>query len=295
MNLPSYVAVQKPRIDRVLERLLPAGEGGARTVAEAMRYAVMGGGKRLRSIVALAAYEACGGADEAFLEPAAALEMIHTYSLIHDDLPAMDDDDLRRGRPTCHRVFGEAQAILAGDALLTLAFEILGSRPEGNRHASRRAEAVVVAARCAGISGMVGGQAADLEAQSRAIPPDDLRWIHLHKTGALFSASSELGALHAGAATEQRAAMAAYGEALGLAFQIVDDVLDRTGSDESLGKTPGKDLQSGKSTYPALFGLDESRRQARLLSERAQDTLRPTGLGTETLEALAEFAVTRVR
>ena len=123
----------------------------------------------------------------------------------------------------------------------------------------------------------------------------DLRWIHLHKTGALFSASSELGALHAGAATEQRAAMAAYGEALGLAFQIVDDVLDRTGSDESLGKTPGKDLQSGKSTYPALFGLDESRRQARLLSERAQDTLRPTGLGTETLEALAEFAVTRVR
>ncbi len=295
MKLPAHVGEQKQRIDRVLERLLPRAKSETRTVGEAMRYAILGGGKRLRPILALAAIEACGGNDETFLEAASALELIHTYSLIHDDLPAMDDDDLRRGRPTVHRVFGEAQAILAGDALLTLAFELLGSRPEGVANAAQRAEAVVVAARRAGIEGMVGGQVADLEAELRAIGPDELRWIHRRKTGALFSASSEIGAIHAGVDGEHRAALAEYGEALGLAFQIVDDILDRTGNSETLGKTPGKDLRSGKSTFPALFGLDESRRQAQALVERALDCLRPLGLLTETLEALAGFAVARVR
>ncbi len=294
MNQPAYVVEQKQRIDRVLERLLPRADSESGTVAEAMRYAVLGDGKRLRPILALAANEACGGNDDAFLEAASAFELIHTYSLIHDDLPAMDDDDLRRGRPTVHRVYGEAQAILAGDALLTLAFELLGSRPAGPAYAARRAEAVVLAARRAGIGGMVGGQAADLEGQLRAIGPDELRWIHRHKTGALFSASSELGAIHAGVDGEHRAALAEYGEALGLAFQIVDDILDRTGSRESLGKTPGKDLRSAKSTFPALFGLEESRRQAQRLVRRALDCLRPMGLLTETLKGLAGFAVTRV-
>jgi len=295
LNLPAHVAEQKQRIDRVLERLLPEANSENRTVADAMRYGVLGDGKRLRPILALAAHEACGGNDDSFLEAAAALELIHTYSLIHDDLPAMDDDDLRRGRPTVHRVYGEARAILAGDALLTLAFELLGSRPVGSANAARRAEAVVVAARRSGIGGMVGGQGADLEAQSHAVGPDELKWIHRHKTGALFSASSELGAIHAGVDGERRVALAEYGEALGLAFQIVDDILDRTGSRESLGKTPGKDLRSGKSTFPALFGLEESRQQAQRLMQRALECLRPKGLLTDTLESLAGFAVARVR
>ncbi len=294
MKLPAQVVEQKRRIDQVLERLLPLAESETRTVGEAMRYAVLGEGKRLRPILVLAANEACGGNDETILEAASALELIHTYSLIHDDLPAMDDD-LRRGRPTVHRVFGEAQAILAGDALLTLAFELLGSRPAGTDNAARRAEVVVVAARRAGIGGMVGGQVADLEAELRTIGPDELRWIHRRKTGALFSASSEIGAIHAGVDGEHRAALAEYGEALGLAFQIVDDILDRTGTSQTLGKTPGKDLRSGKSTFPALFGLEESRRQAQAHVERALDSLRPLGLLSEMLELLAGFAVARVR
>ncbi len=294
MNLAAHVVEQKRRIDGVLERLLPPAEPLTRTVGEAMRYAVLGGGKRLRPILALAAHEACGGNEETFLEAACALELLHTYSLIHDDLPAMDDDDLRRGRPTVHRVFGEAQAILAGDALLTLAFELLGSRPEGAAFAARRAEGVVVAARRAGIAGMVGGQVADLEAELRTIGPDELRWIHRRKTGALFSASTEIGAIHAGIDGDARAAFAEYGEAFGLAFQIVDDILDRTGSSKILGKTPGKDLRSGKSTFPAQFGLDESRRQAEAQVQGAIDCLRPLSLRSERLEALARFAVTRV-
>jgi geranylgeranyl diphosphate synthase type II len=258
-----------------------------------MRHAVLGGGKRLRPILVLAGHEACGGEGDEILEPASALELIHTYSLIHDDLPAMDDDDLRRGRSTVHRAFGEAAAILAGDALLTLAFEVLALSPGGEATAPRRAEAVVIAARGAGVGGMVGGQIADLEAEHRRVDAESLRWIHLHKTGALISACCEIGALHAGASTSQRAALARYGQGLGLAFQIADDLLDRTGSRDALGKTPGKDQRSGKATYPAILGVDASRRAASALVGDATNGLREAGLLTAPLQALAQYVVNR--
>jgi geranylgeranyl diphosphate synthase type II len=261
-------------------------------VIEAMRYAVTAGGKRLRPVLALAACEACGGETTAALQPAAALELIHTYSLIHDDLPAMDDDDLRRGRPTVHRAFGEAEAILAGDALHTLAFDVLARFPLG-APAERRLAAVAIVARRAGLAGMVGGQMADLEAERTSPDPERVRWIHVHKTAALIAASTELGAVHAGAGAPQRQALAAYGEALGLAFQIADDVLDCTATAEALGKTPGKDARAGKATYPALYGLDASHRRAAELVEQALGALRAHGLLSAPLEALARFAVAR--
>jgi geranylgeranyl diphosphate synthase type II len=260
---------------------------------ETMRYAVFSGGKRLRPVLALAACEAFGGRLADVLAPAAALELIHTYSLIHDDLPAMDDDDLRRGRPTAHKAFGEAEAILAGDALLTLAFEVLATRPVGDALAARRTEAVACVARRAGHAGMVGGQLADLEAERQPATEASLEWIHRHKTGALIAASVEIGALHAGAEAEDRAAMARFGEAVGLAFQITDDVLDRTASAEALGKTPGKDEKSGKATYPKLLGLDASRREATRLVALARREIPATVKEPAFLDALARYAIDR--
>jgi geranylgeranyl diphosphate synthase type II len=295
VDLQTYLSTHKQTVDGALERLLPPPEGPAKTVAEAMRYAVMAGGKRLRPVLAIASCEACGGRPESVLEPAAALELIHTYSLIHDDLPAMDDDDLRRGRPTAHRAFGEAEAILAGDALLTLAFEILASYPQGPQFAARRTEAVVLAARGAGVDGMVGGQVADLEGQDGQSDEQGLRWIHQHKTGALIAASAELGALHAGAGPDARAALARFGLTVGLAFQVADDILDCTSTAEELGKTPGKDQRDGKATYPALFGLDAARARAEQLVGEAIQTLEPLGLLSEPLRDLAELTVRRTR
>jgi geranylgeranyl diphosphate synthase type II len=294
VKFADYLQTHKRWIEETLERLLPAPEGPARSVCEAMRYAVLGGGKRLRPILALAACEACAGDVRETLEPAAALELIHTYSLIHDDLPSMDDDDLRRGRPTVHRAFGEAQAILAGDALLTLGFEILAAFPCGEANHPRRTDATRTVARCAGIHGMVGGQTADLEAERHDVNASVLGWIHRHKTGALFSASAELGGIHAGASPDQREALKGYGEAVGLAFQITDDVLDRTSTAETLGKTPGKDQRSGKVTFPTLFGLERSRREADELVARAMARLEPLQLLSDPLRKLAELAVTRV-
>jgi geranylgeranyl pyrophosphate synthase len=295
MDLQRYLDEQRRGIDERLDQLLPGANGGARTVAEAMRYAVLGGGKRLRPVLVLAAHEACGGREDAARDPACALELIHTYSLIHDDLPSMDDDDLRRGRPTLHRVFGEAAAILAGDALLTLAFELLGSRPTGALHAARRADAVVLAARASGVAGMVGGQIADLEAECQAIDATALEWIHLRKTGALFEASCEIGALHAAAGEAPRAALAAYGRKLGLAFQIADDLLDMEDAAGVLGKTPGKDERQGKATYPSIHGVDASRSFAARLIDAAVASLRDAGVLTAALEELAVFATARTR
>ena len=295
MEFQDYLAEKKRLVDEALKRLLPPEEGPAGTVARAMSHALMAGGKRLRPVMTLAACEACGGREEQVLEPAAALEMIHTYSLIHDDLPAMDDDDLRRGRPTVHRAFGEAEAILAGDGLHTLAFEILATRPEGPEFAMRRTEAVALVARTAGVEGMVGGQVADLEGGDGKVDAAGLSWIHRHKTGALIAASAELGAIHAGADKTSRSALFRYGLTLGLAFQIADDILDCTSTAEQLGKTPGKDLRDGKATYPALFGLDASREEARRLAAEAAEALRPLGLLTGPLESLAELTVTRTR
>ncbi len=295
MNLKEYLSTRKLRVDEALERLVPRVEGPAATVLAAMRYAVAGTAKRLRPILVMEACEACGGDAHDALDAGAAVEMIHTYSLIHDDLPAMDDDDLRRGRPTVHKTFGEAEAILAGDALLTLAFEVLATRPPGSDRAASRAEAVALAAVRAGARGMVGGQMADLDAERDPADAPRLRWIHGHKTGALFSASAEIGAIHAGASEECRQALASYGSAIGLAFQIADDILDRTGSAESLGKTPGKDERAGKTTYPSLFGVEASKERAEALVERARRALEPLGLLTDPLAALADHAVSRSR
>ena len=293
IDVTARLSLRRERIDAVLERLLPSGGGPADRVVAAMRYAVTAGGKRLRPAIALAACEACGGTVEAVIEPAAALELIHTYSLVHDDLPSMDDDDLRRGRPTVHRAFGEAEAILAGDALHSLAFEILATRPDGNGHATRRLDAVRVVAAAVGVDGMVGGQMADLMAERSRPDPETLDWSHGRKTAALLSASAEIGAIHAGADSDTRSALARYGTGLGLAFQIADDVLDCTATAEQLGKTPGKDATSGKATYPALFGIEASRRRAEEWAQHAVDALRAVALRSPELEALAWFAARR--
>ena len=293
MNLEAYLKRRRPEVEATIDRLLPRPEGPGATVARAMRYAVEAGGKRLRPILALTCYEACGGSAAELEVPAVALELIHTYSLIHDDLPAMDDDDLRRGKPTVHRAFGEAEAILAGDALNTLAFELLATYPKGDAHAVRRSRAVTLVARLSGLDGMVGGQIADLEAERCEPDAERLHWIHRHKTAALLAAATELGAIHAQAGDVVCAAMAEYGLQLGLAFQIADDILDCTSTAADLGKTPGKDRQAGKSTFPALYGLEGSRERARDAVQRATHALHEVGLLDERLEALARFTVLR--
>jgi geranylgeranyl pyrophosphate synthase len=207
----------------------------------------------------------------------------------------MDDDDLRRGRATVHREFGEAEAVLAGDALLTLGLEILGAMPPGDEYVALRADAVVTVARAAGVAGMVGGQIADLEAERQVADPDRLEWIHRHKTAALLAASAELGAILARAPAEARAALRRYGIALGLAFQIADDILDLTSTPERLGKTPGKDLQAGKSTYPSLYGIEGSRREANRLIDLALTELGILGPPDPILAELARFAASRSR
>jgi geranylgeranyl pyrophosphate synthase len=293
MSLDASPQERRDAIERELDRLLPAPCGPAATVAEAMRYAVLGGGKRLRPILVLTACEACGGDPGTVLAPAAAIELVHAYSLVHDDLPSMDDDDLRRGKPTVHRAFGEAAAILAGDCLVTLAFEVLATEPAGDSLASRRADAVAIVARRAGLAGMVGGQIADLEGEGRALDPAAVEWIHRHKTGSLIAASAELGALYAGVPEAVRAALCRYGEAVGLAFQIMDDVLDLTSTAEALGKTPGKDRRAGKATHPSLGGVDASRSEAERLVERALAEIAALGPAGERLAEIARFAVAR--
>jgi geranylgeranyl diphosphate synthase type II len=284
----------RDRVERALARWLPAPTGPGATVVAAMRHAVLGGGKRLRPVIALAACEACGGVLADALPGAVALELVHTYSLVHDDLPAMDDDDLRRGRPTVHAVYGEAVGILAGDALHTLAFELVARRPEGDAHAARRAEATRVLAAAAGVSGMVAGQIADLEAEERGDADlERVRWIHEHKTGALLAASAELGGIAAGAPAPVRRGLVAYGHALGLAFQIADDVLDETATAEDLGKTPGKDVRAGKATYPSLLGLERSRTEAEAQVARAIAALEVLPRQSSLLADLARFAASR--
>jgi geranylgeranyl pyrophosphate synthase len=293
VTFEAWLADRRRQVDDALERLLPAAQGPAATVARAMRYAVLGGGKRLRPCTVLAACEACGGSPDDAVGPAAAIEMLHAYSLIHDDLPAMDDDDLRRGRPTVHRAFDEATAILAGDALQAEAFGILAALPGGEDRAGRRARAVVVAARGVGTGGMVGGQQADLEATGRSMDLEALEWVHRHKTGALLAACAEIGAVHAGADDQRCRALAAWGGALGLAFQIVDDVLDRTATAAALGKTPGKDARAAKSTYPALLGVDASIERARRLVDEALDGLGAAGVRDTRLAGITRYVVER--
>jgi geranylgeranyl diphosphate synthase type II len=278
------------RVEDALDRFLPAVDPTAAAacparLAEAMRYSVQAGGKRLRPALCLLAAEACGADPARALPAACALELVHTYSLIHDDLPAMDDDDLRRGRPTCHRAFDEATAILAGDGLLTLAFEIIVRHTTPPEAAAGCVRAL---AEGAGPEGMVGGQMADLQAEGRTdATPEALEAIHRRKTGALLRAALRMGGIVAGAPESVLQALDTYGRAVGLAFQIIDDLLDVQGDEARLGKRVGKDSDLGKWTYPALLGLDGSRAKARQLAEEAVAALEPLGSRADRLRAIA--------
>jgi farnesyl diphosphate synthase len=280
---------RQQRVELVLDAALPSVAGPAATLTEAMRYAVLGGGKRVRPLLAYAAGE-FARADVARVDAvAAAVEMIHAYSLIHDDLPCMDDDTLRRGRPTAHVAFGEAMALLAGDALQAAAFGLLGA---SSLRDARLACANL--ARASGVAGMAGGQAIDLGAVGQALPLPDLESMHRMKTGALIRAAVELGAMCGPQSTPaESAALAAYADAAGLAFQVVDDVLDVTGTDASLGKTVGKDAAHGKPTYVTLLGLDEAKRRAESLRLEAHAALAPFGARARRLVELADWIVLR--
>jgi geranylgeranyl diphosphate synthase type II len=282
-------------IDAALSRFTQFDADCPTHLAEAIRYALLAPGKRLRPQLVLMAAEACGGTAEAALPAACAVEMVHAYSLVHDDLPAMDDDDLRRGRPTCHKKFGEAVAILVGDALLTRAFDVLAREI---RPAATAARCCAILGHAAGASALVGGQAADLQAAAATNDSLDgrvaaLEAIHRRKTGALITASLEMGAITASASPEHLAALVAYGRKLGLAFQITDDLLDVAGSQSAVGKRVAKDAPGGKLTFPGLLGVAESRRRAEKLVDEACAMIELFGAGGEPLRALARFVLTR--
>jgi geranylgeranyl diphosphate synthase type II len=292
-DLKPYLEARRSLVDEALDRVLPPETAAPPTLHKAMRYSVQAGGKRLRPILVIAGAEAVGGVAEQVMETSCALEMIHTYSLIHDDLPAMDNDDYRRGMPTNHKKFGEAIAILAGDALLTLAFKLIALNGARTGDARIIAALVTDIADAAGTDGMVGGQVVDIESEGKKVDAETIDYIHSHKTAALIRASLVAGARIAGATPRQLTAITACGEALGLAFQIVDDILDVEGSTEQLGKTAGKDAQQQKATYPAYHGLEASRAKARVLIDQAKDALAPLGERAEPIRALADFIFER--
>jgi len=294
MDLKDYLQNRSALVDQALERWLPGEDVLPCSLHQSMRYSVFAGGKRLRPILMIAACESIGGHVGQVLHAACAMEMIHTYSLVHDDLPAMDDDDFRRGRPTNHKVFGEATAILAGDALLTEAFRLLADA-EATRliPPARVVKVIELVARYAGSQGMVGGQVVDMESEGKDIDFPTLEYIHTHKTGGLILASVQVGALLGGADDSQLAAIKRFGGAAGLAFQIADDILDIVGDRKSLGKDVGCDQARGKATYPAQLGLDEARQRADELCEIAVAALNPLGKPAETLQALARYIVNR--
>jgi geranylgeranyl diphosphate synthase type II len=291
MELKRYLVARQKEVDRALDRFLPKESTPPATIHKAMRYSLFAGGKRLRPILCLAAAEACGGTIAAALPLACALECIHTYSLVHDDLPSMDNDDLRRGRATCHKVFGDGIAILAGDALLTIAFEITAHVKGTKRYDLR--EILREIATAAGSRKLIAGQVADLEAEGRRINRAQLRYIHENKTAALLTASVRLGAMTANASAKQLAAITAFGRALGLAFQVIDDILDVTQTSEKLGKSAGKDVAAKKATYPAVIGLEKSRAEARRLTSQAHSALKSLGENAATLRALADYLLER--
>ncbi len=291
MELKAYLKARQKEVDRALDRYLPKENAKPATIHRAMRYSLFAGGKRLRPILCLAAAEACGGEWKIALPAAAALECIHTYSLIHDDLPSMDNDDFRRGRPTCHRVFGEGIAVLAGDALLTAAFEIAARAEVSPRYDLREVFREIAAA--AGSRKLIAGQVADLEAEGKTITRAQLRYIHENKTAALLTTAIRLGAMSANASGRQLAAVTGFGGALGLAFQVIDDILDVTQTSEKLGKSAGKDVAAKKATYPAVIGLKKSRAEARHLTSEAHAALAPLGSRADRLRELANYLLER--
>jgi geranylgeranyl diphosphate synthase, type II len=292
MNLKAYLRSRQKEIDRALDRYLPKPNTKPTTLHRAMRYSLFAGGKRLRPILCLAAAEACGGKISDALPLGCALECIHTYSLVHDDLPSMDNDDFRRGRPTCHKVFGEGIAILAGDGLLTIAFEIVATAKPTSRYGmSILLREVAVAA---GSPRLIAGQVADLEAEGRDVKPDQLRYIHENKTAAILTTSVRLGAMSANADPRKLRALTQFGRSLGLAFQVIDDILDVTQTSEILGKSAGKDIAAKKATYPAVIGLEKSRAEARRLTRQAHNALSVFRGGTaEPLHVLANYLLER--
>ena len=292
-DLQAYLAERRALVDTALERHLPSEAAPPLTIHRAMRYSVMAGGKRLRPILVIAGAEAVGGAATMVMPTACALEMIHTYSLIHDDLPAMDDDDYRRGRLTNHKVFGDAIAILAGDALLTLAFRLIADNADLVSDPRVIRDVVAEIADAAGTFGMVGGQVVDIESEGKAISAETLEYIHRHKTAALIRASLRVGARLAGGDAAAVTAISEAGSDLGLAFQIVDDILDVEGSLEELGKTAGSDERKQKATYPGIHGREASRRQAKMLIDRAKERLGVFGQRSAPLLALADYVVER--
>ena len=291
MKLPAFFEEDRLAVDASLESLLPAETTQPVSIHQAMRYSVLAGGKRIRPILCLESARIFAADVSAALHPACAIEFIHTYSLIHDDLPALDNDDLRRGKPTCHKKFGDATAILAGDALLTLAFETIGAAPVD---AARRVDMVTEVATAAGtVNGMVGGQVADLEAEGRRIEPEMLEYIHRSKTAALIRASVTTGALCAGATAEDVARLRRFGESIGWAFQVTDDILDVEESSAALGKTAGKDIAQQKATYPSIYGLARSHEIANDLATRAIAELAPYAERASRLRDIAEYLVLR--
>ncbi len=291
MGLKQYLRRQQTLIDRALGRFLPKATVKPATIHEAMRYSLFAGGKRLRPVLALAAAEACGGEAAAALPAACSVECIHTYSLIHDDLPCMDDDDLRRGRPTSHKVYGEGIAVLAGDALLTIAFEILAQAPPTSRY--KTADLIAELASAAGSRWLIAGQVMDLEGEGKPTTPQQLKFIHQAKTAALLTTSIRLGAMSANATAARLQSLTEFGQALGLAFQVIDDILDVTQTTDKLGKTAGKDVAATKATYPAIFGLERSREEAHRLTHTALTALDPFGARGARLREIGEYLLQR--
>ena len=293
-RLKAYLQERKALVDEALDRLLPGLDHDPPVIFEAVRYSLFAGGKRIRPILCIAAAEAVGGTADSVLPVACALECIHTYSLIHDDLPAMDNDDFRRGRPTSHKVFGEAVAILAGDALLTEAFSLLaraGQHP--GIDPSRLLQVIGLVAHAAGIWGMIGGQVMDIQAEGKTVDMDAVYSMHDRKTGAMIRVSVISGALLAGAGEKQLAALTDYGQRIGLAFQIADDILNVTGNRDLMGKNTGSDEGRGKGTFPAVLGIDRSRLKLEELVYQAVADLEAFGGRADALRELAKFIMER--
>lgn len=302
MDIRKYLQEKKTIVDLALERYFPIPPEGeeegkpSTLLRKAIRHSLLNGGKRIRPILSIAAFEAVGGKGDRILPFACALEMIHTYSLIHDDLPAMDNDDTRRGKPTCHKMFGEAIGILAGDGLLTEAFKLMTNRSswdDPSRDKGLILDIVNEIAQAAGITGMVGGQVADVESEGKDVDLPMLQYIHTHKTGAMIHVSIRVGARLGGAGAETLRDFTRYGERIGLAFQIVDDILNVEGKAMALGKSTGTDLSRGKATYPSLLGVEESKRRAMDLVQMALESLRPYGSEVDPLREIARFIMAR--
>jgi geranylgeranyl diphosphate synthase type II len=293
VDLKAYLEDRRAMVDAALDGVLPPESAPPPNIHRAMRYSVLAPGKRLRPILVIAGAEAVGGRADLVLDTACALELIHAYSLIHDDLPAMDDDDYRRGRLTSHKVFGEAIAILAGDALLTLAFRLIAGNAARVATPTVLGSVVAEVADAAGTDGMVGGQVVDIESEGKTISPEMLDYIHLHKTAALIRVALRVGAVLAGGRAEVVDAISRAGQALGLAFQIVDDILDVEGNLAELGKTAGSDERKQKATYPSLHGLAASKARARDLIEETKRVLVPLGPAAEPIRALADYVLER--